>query len=300
MYLLAKRSRCVTVLLCIAGLSVPALADTRPIKEVYRIFQTSFDVANDLHLKFWQREDNIDIVSWNVAGTGGGLPMPDSQAFGWQPEPYSSELKNHPCCKSTKNPDNKKHAVDLDWSNLNIPYNEKEPVDIKFEWVLTHWNTKHKWYEWTKTGEPPDQPVPKHGWDVDDPVAVGGGQWLHRVHIWNDDDPNDPNAMPFYVDELKYWTIDSLDPPTWGELETWSLWIYAPMTTFTLQPRTEYFFDVFSDFGYTGYVLGFFEGLDTRGGGTLISDTWAHPTPEPATLSLVALGGLVLLGRRRA
>jgi hypothetical protein len=296
MQLLSKPWGCVSVFLCVVGISAPTLAANYTAKEVYKIHQKSFDVANDLHVKFWQKEDNINILSWTIGGTSGGLPMPDSVERGWQPEPYHSRLDNHPCCPNTDDPDNGKHAVDLEWANISIPY--CTTVDIKFEWVLSHFNTKHKKVEWTKTSEPPAKPVPMHGWDVDDPIDVGGGQWRHRIHIWNDDDPNDPNAMPFYVDDLKYWAIDSAAPLSYDDLETWNSWIDAPITSFTLQPGTEYFFDVFSDFGYTGHILGFFSGLEGPGGDMLISDTWDHPTPEPRSLLLLLLGGSASLRRR--
>ena len=264
-------------------------------QEVLRFHQSSFAVATDLHVKFWQKEDDINITSWDVTGTSGGLPMPDSEKRGEQPGEHHSMTENfgQPPQRPGPNPDNGQHAVDLDWNTLSVPYCTW--VDIGFKWTLTEKNRKYHEIQWTNGGAPVKL-TSGNGWEVDDPVWFAESQWLHRVHILNTDDPNDPSAMPLYVSDLRFWGLDNYDYLTKEDLENWILWTDAPMTTFTLLPGTEYVFDVVTGFGWNGHILGQYNALDATGGAVLVGETFDHPNPVPEPSQLLHCAAIVAFG----
>ncbi|NJD52850.1 MAG: hypothetical protein FIB07_08295 [Candidatus Methanoperedens sp.] len=159
------------------------------VRERFVIKQGQFpEGATDLHFKLWQKEDNIDINGWEVKIIG-AFPNSNSN-FGDQPEPAHSHLDNMPGLPNTNNPDNGKHAVDVNADGANIPPGTR--VEIEATFWLTSWNTKRiADVVWTR-GNPPDRgnrSVPDHGWTVDNPVQnpANPGQYNHSLCLINDD-----------------------------------------------------------------------------------------------------------------
>lgn len=116
-------------------MQIQANKDTT-VKERLWIRQDKFDMANDLHFKLWQKEDDIDIVDYNI--TNDDFGNVDANR-GNQPEPWHSTV--NPLRPGT-NPDadNGNHAIDVDCSGGNIARGDTAFFDMF--WTLTEWNTK--------------------------------------------------------------------------------------------------------------------------------------------------------------
>jgi len=155
------------------------------VRETWKIHQNKYDdFATDLHIKLWQKEDNIQVNGWDVeisSFTG------SSSQRGNQPEPAHSTLENLGGLPRTNDPDNGQHAVDVTASGANIP--KCTWVTVKATFWLTNWNTKRMEASWTKEAEPEKKAVPKHGWGLDwpKPDPQNPGQYLHLFSITNDD-----------------------------------------------------------------------------------------------------------------
>ncbi len=285
------------------GCSLPAMA-IYSAKEVFEVHQGSWDVANDLHIKFWQKEDYIQVLDWEV-GDLGGLPQPTNLQRGDQPEPYHSRTNG-----GNTGPDNGTHAVDLDWDNLDIPFCTN--VWLEFTWWLTEKNTKRVQVNWTQDGVPGDNDPANHGWDVGPPVPQGGGLYAHTVHICNDDDPNDPLAKDLILRNVKYSVVHGLYELSADDLWGWSDWLAAPTSDIVLHPSECMSFDVITDVGWDGHILGSYEVWYPDGGGVgdlgvsqvtsgqiQVYEVFDHPTvPEPTSLLLVFCG-VLLCGMNR-
>jgi len=121
------------LVLLVSLLSLPANADTSTwggamvgtkVQNQFKIHQDKFPVANDLHFKVWQKEDNINVNGWDIDISGFNK---SSSQRGDQPEPQHSDG------------DNGKHAVDVKAWAGDVPYCTNVKVDVDF-W-LTSWNT---------------------------------------------------------------------------------------------------------------------------------------------------------------
>jgi hypothetical protein len=277
------------------GLATPAHA-IYSAKEIFDVHQGSFDVATDLHIKFWQKEDDIEVLDWRIGELFGGLPAPDNVGRGDQPEPWHSRQNG-----GDTGPDNGMHAVDIDWLSLQIPF--CTTVGLEFEWDLTEKNTKRVEVLWTKDGEPPDKPVPNHGWSVGDPEDIGGGLWKHGVEICNDEDPDDPLAEDLHLTNIMYSYADHYNPLSADELRNWDPWFDAPITDIVLAPGQCMMFDVITDFGDFGHILGSYQVIDTLGplGGRQVQvfEVFDHPTPPLPSTGLSLLVVAAAARRRR-
>ncbi len=281
----------------------PAVAGVVPYtaQEVFRVHQNKFDVAHDLTIKFWQKEDDVHIKSWDVLGTSGGLPAPSSKAPGEQPGDHHTKVeKLHGSPKPGDNPDDGSHAVDLKWVGLNIP--RCTTVDVEFRWTLTEYNTKRHVVTWSE--DPPGgapavaKAGPNMGWTVSDPVKVGA-DWVHTVTIANDDDPGDSSSASFLLNDLKYWVLPNNDYLDIGALQTWSSWS-VPFADMVLDPGQSYSFQVMS-VNANQRILGAFNALDPTSRDFLMSDTFDHTSvPEPSSMLLctIGCGGIALVWRR--
>jgi hypothetical protein len=253
--------------------------------------------TKDLTLKFWQQEDNIDVINFTVSGRNNLPAIPTSQGFGDQPGTNHTGLKNLPGLPPSTNPDNGKHAVDVVFDNLNLSAGQ---VEVNFEWTLTHWNTKRVVTKWSKPAKDDSylKTVPGFGWTVADPVDVGGGQYSHTVTISNDDELGLADSMVLYLHGLSYDWLSSGELLSFDALGSWTQWTPAPSPNLTLQPGESYTFDVLTP-GTGGQVLGFMEIWDQSNISELIQDYWLHEVPEPTTAVLLGVGGLLALGSRK-
>jgi|GEM_PF-2848756 hypothetical protein len=288
-----KKLLFIAIIFLILMQSGGAMCATYTAQEVLKIHQNRFAVAHDLHVKFWQKEDNINVLSWNVLGTSGGLPMPTSAVRGLQPEPYHSRIDgwNHPTSA-----DNGLHAVDLAWYNLNIPYCRW--VDIKFRWKLTEYNTKNKQIYWSGSDEIKHAAL--FGWEVADGVW-DGTQWRYAVTLSNLDDASASDAMPLYVSDLKWWSLaDGADLDA-DVLENWSDWNVLANPNMTLYAGASFSFNIYSTVEL-GRILCSMAALVSPGAdletGGLLVDVFDHTVPEPATLFLLTTGLFVIRRRK--
>jgi len=163
--------------------------------------------ATDFHVKFWQKEDNIDVVRWDVQLTSS--PGSCIGVRGTQPEPYHSDSGG----------DNGKHAVDVTCTGLTIAPDAS--LTLRFEWTLTSFNTKRT-YEptWTYASVPETIAAPNTGWTIGDPKEKPGdpGKFNHKFELCNDD-PTQAITVP----ELK---LGSAIPPllTFAQLGSFTSW----------------------------------------------------------------------------
>jgi hypothetical protein len=162
------------------------------VRETSTVVQDKYpDGANDLHIKLWQKEDNVEVNGWTVTvinpTSQPGLSKPAiSSQRGDQPAPAHSEVNNLGGIPPTDEPDNGQHAVDvtIDWDTETV--DENAEVTVESEFVLTDWNTKRIVSNWTRTAAADEQAVPDHGWSVDWHRHAEGG-YLHTITIYNDD-----------------------------------------------------------------------------------------------------------------
>lgn len=184
------------------------------VRELFYVHQDKYeppDVANDLHFKLWQKEDNIDVNGWKVDISD--FTTSGSQR-GDQPEPAHSELMNLGSYPSTTDPDNGQHAVDVTASGTPIPYCNEVTVDATF-W-LTHYNTLRihdaSWtYALTSRKAFPDL-----GWTVDDPEWTGF-DYIHEINIYNDDPTESFVVTGFsWLDSMNYLNLPGISFPDLG------------------------------------------------------------------------------------
>ncbi len=280
------------------------------IQEVLKLRQNKFPVAGDLKLKFWQKEDDVEVVDWEVQGTSGGLPMPDSQNRGSQPGKYNTTV-NKLHSSSSPDADNGNHAVDLAWDDLDLA--EGSEVDIKFKWTLTEYNVKHKAWEWSKkedhtviekggakVGVTVDDPKPEP-----DPVPGDKKQWIHTVNILNLDSWDEIDPMSILIHDLKYWAMPDNTPLDIAVLANWSTWS-DPFPDILLSPGDSFTFDVITP-NRNSRILGDYSGFDpavspqAQADEWLLQDTWDHtaPIPEPSFFMMLLAGLVPLFLRKR-
>lgn len=137
--------------------------------------QDKFPSATDLHLKVWQKEDNIDIKSWSVVVGGADIDRIQS-ARGSQPPPYDAI-------------DNGMHAVDIDIDFTPPGVDRFDTITVDIQLLLTSWNTQRiADLEWT-FAEEEAKIAPNHGWALSPPLLDPQypGEWVHLFEICNDD-----------------------------------------------------------------------------------------------------------------
>ena len=114
-----------------------------------KIHQNEHDLSTGLRLKAWQKEDNIDILTWDVTVTGATVASMTTTR-GDQPEP--SHSRRETTDGSGGDADNGRHAVDIEihFTPPGVPRCNEISVDIVF--CLTDWDTiRLSDVEWTAT-----------------------------------------------------------------------------------------------------------------------------------------------------
>jgi len=303
------------VLVWVAALGLGCLAPcgAYSAKEIIRIHQRSYATATDLHVKVWQKEDNIHITDWGVGTvTGGGIGQPVATP-GDQPEPYHS--RKDPTDGPGIVTDDGTHAIDLNWTNISVP--GCTWIAIPFKWTLTEQNMKWLDVAWTNAGDP-DKPrkkaAAKNGWQVSPPVSGGGGgTWVHHVTIANMDVPNDPlepEPMDLYLRNIAFGTLEGLAPIDDDTLANWMDWTAAPVPSIVLHPGESLEYDVVTPWR-DGHILTCYEVYDPTAGPSaapngymqqttdgILWETGDHPTPEPSCFVALTAGLFGLLGCR--
>jgi hypothetical protein len=299
------------------------------VVEEFEVVQNAFPYgAYDLHFKVWQKEDNIDIIGWDIHITRftDGTAKREKQ-----PEPAHSTST-----PSGEDPDNGRHAVDVSarffpvLPDPNNPFDPNAPlypyepyvpyggaVKVTIKLWLTSWNTIRiadaVWTNQFGFSKPAD--IPDHGWSIGFPVAlpVQPGQFAHKMSFFNDgDDPiflSDIQYMPSlenYADFNDLFIEASLQVP---EME--SLVLQGGMSTDsndipTMDILTEG--DFIDNFIYHTFKIGRFAGDPNAMVITARHLVVREPQPNP-TLSewgliimavlLVSAGAIVIWRRQR-
>lgn len=200
----------------------------------------------DVHVKSWQKEDNIEIVSstCTITATGGATVGPLTCNPGDQPEPAHSQVQNLGRPRTT-NADNGTHAVDCE-ATTGTSVAPGQCVKLRCEFILTKWNTIH-WADpvWTPFSGEATAAVtagPNDGFEITDPIPDGGGNYRHRLTIFNDD--NNGTSESFKLAGLKFGSLSSFfDIDTVSELEAYS-GFGSPLADVTLAPGQSFSTDV--------------------------------------------------------
>jgi len=264
--------------------------DGSHVSETMRLHQGAFSEANDLHFKIWQKEDDVEVLDWDVKlldGTTGNV----TSTRGSQPDKWSNRVdKLH--WRSNPDEDNGSHAIDVDITGLTIPYCSY--IELQFDWDLTEYNTKRLWdTTWTKTdagGNETDREKagPSHGWSIADPVFDSGtGIWHHQFCFQNDD-PDDTITLS----GLMFIPLSTFSNDFTGK--TWSPALSGDIH---LAPGEFFCYDIQSSFP-AGFIAGQYE---LRGSGVWLQDVFLHETPEPASMLLfgTAIIGAIGFTRKR-
>ncbi len=203
----------------------PAAADSPYTqREIVTYQNTTGITATDFHIKFWQKEDSIEVVGWAI--TGEVPPLTDCVGVrGDQPDESLPGIGN-----PHANGDNGMHAVDVTCDNFIIP--DGGSLTFYFEWTLTAFNTKREYgIEWTHEGQDPSDAGPDHGWAICDPAADPNkpGEYGHELWLWNDDP-----VHTLTVGELKIGSDPSL--LSFVALDSFNTWDWVAPAPFDLSP----------------------------------------------------------------
>jgi hypothetical protein len=238
------------------------------VRETKRIHQNKYDdFATDLHIKLWQKEDNINVNGWDVEISG--FTSSSSQR-GDQPEPEHSKLDNLGGLPRTNDPDNGQHAVDVAAGGTSIP--KCTWVTIKAKFWLTAWNAKHINWSWTREGQPEKKGGPNHGWEFDwpkpDPQSMS--QYLHLFTITNDDTTDYLNVTGLAFNATMNWYDDLTQ-----------IAFPSPYPDFALAPGQSWSTNITTSSPmYGGHI--YFKYAEQGSG--IYSEEWAdHPVTEPPT-----------------
>ncbi len=152
------------------NMSMPSDPPGVKIRGEYKITQNAFDIANDLHFKVWQKEDNIEILYWEI--TVSDFTNIQTQR-GYQPPPYTDGNINH--------------AIDVDCTGADIPRGTE--VTIVVIWWLTSWNSMNvSNIRWTDDGTilTESKAAPDFGWTIGYPDSIGQDSCVHELaHLRN-------------------------------------------------------------------------------------------------------------------
>ena len=188
------------------------------VEEEFEVVQDAFsNGATSLHFKVWQKEDNIDIIGWDIYIT---RFTTGTATRGDQPEPAHSTST-----PSGEDPDNGRHAVDViakffpeilpdpDPFNPDPPFppgpqvvHYGHTVKVTIKLWLRSWNTIRisdaYWVNNQLIVGESKRPanIPDHGWSIGFPFALPAqpGQFAHRMSFFND------GADPIFLSEMKY------------------------------------------------------------------------------------------------
>lgn len=185
-----------------------------------RIYQNTPVYVTDLHLKVWQKEDDVEIVCWRLNVVDADVAWVDTRR-GDQPEPSHSERET--LDGSAGDPDNGMHAVDVDiyFNPPGIAPDGWVTVDVEID--LTQWNTQRLAdVVWTLEGPGKqfgETAVPDHGWALSPPRVDPGypGSWCHTFSFCNDE-----AVDAFLVTNLELAVRP--DPIDMGSLESFTDW----------------------------------------------------------------------------
>lgn len=168
--------------------AVPAAnADVR-VRKNRNFRNKTGDDKTDFHFTLWQKEDNIDMIDWEVDveltnggsfGAAGTLECMETD----QPEPAHSRLQNLGRPR-TNNPDNGRHAIRCWIEDATLPPNARVKVKAKF--MLTKWNTM-RFHNTNWTGSDPVPAGPNDAFEITDPIDNGNGTFRHVLTVFNDD-----------------------------------------------------------------------------------------------------------------
>jgi hypothetical protein len=231
------------------------------VRNTLTLHQGSFrnpQFANDLHFTIWTDSD-IEGCDINVIGFGHVEAATDGN-----------------------------RAVNVDCSMGQVPFCSDVRIDIAL--YLTSWNEKRlRDIRWTREGREEAKACPDFGWMIEPPVVVAPGQYLHRIHLYNDDltDPIMLNSIEFkpsnsYVSDLRTVTGYTVSLPTT-----------------MLSPQSSYVYDLVEFDGLSSHIYGHFEVFDEMEN-RMVQDWFDHPTTsymagDPDGNSIVNISDAVYL-----
>lgn len=190
--------------------SLPLPTTEPTVVEEFEVTQDAFLYsATDLRFRVWQKEDNIDIIAWDI-DVG---EFSTGEAYRTQqPEPAHSQA-----VPSGQDPDNGKHAIFVTAKFFGLSHQDPDDylrctpgvykgtvVRIIIRLWLTSYNTIRiadaTWSTCFPPGASAPANIPDHGWSIGYPVPIATlpGQFAHPMSFSNDS--NDP----IYLSDASY------------------------------------------------------------------------------------------------
>lgn len=260
--------------------------------------------ATDLHFTLFQQEHKIEVLGWDYilkqrAADGGQIIAQDDGDTGLHDDDVYRAGRGWQTNDTN-------HAADVEITGLNIPYCTR--LWLKTSLHLSSWNTLRKReLTWTFDENPEPAPPDDGGlppdegfiWTNYQPDPINAGRWKVTYTITNDD----PTRW-FRVSDLQF-LLDSANVPIDDPeaMMNWPGWFAYAGPTFDLAPRTELSI-VLDNLTIQNWLYAKLVKQEITGqGGAVVGDpvptVQIHETPEPASLVLITLGGLMMLHRRR-
>lgn len=209
------------------------------VRETFTVHQRSFrqpQFANDLHFKVWTDSD-INGADIEIIGFG-----------------------------EVEAAQNGTREISVDCAKGQVPYCTHLKIDVSL--YLNNRNEKHvRDVRWTRTGREEAKACPDFGWMIDPPVETAPGEFMHRVHLYNDD-----LTDPILLDAVELKPANNFV----YDLTTLNAFTYM-LPTMTLSPQESYVYDLYEYDAMSSHIYGHFLVRDEMEN-QLVEDWFDHPT----------------------